>query len=122
MREGNSENWGTITDTMYEFSSGNWRIAVGDILLHINRTRSFAGVVPAEPCEDKRRALIASTLNHLSLSMGIECPTWAKAAYSLPEPWFPSGLVSMRAMALLQSPISFRRNGIFVTNEFFARV
>lgn len=69
----------------------------------------------------KYRALLASTVAQLCLELGIVAPSWAEKFVFLPEPWFVSGVENLRAMALLESPIFFRRNNIFVLENFLCR-
>ncbi len=76
---------------------------------------------PVKQTPLKYRALLASTVAHLCFELGVVTPTWAEKTIFLEEPWFISGVERLRAMALLESPVYFRRNNIFVLENFLAR-
>lgn len=40
---------------------------------------------------------------------------------TLPEPWFVAGVENLKATALVESPLPFRRNNIFVLGNFLSR-
>lgn len=63
-------------------------------------------------------ALLAAIAEHLCAADSIPGPSWAgEADRFLDEWWFVAGLRSMEADALVHSPISFARRGIFVTAD-----
>ena len=66
-------------------------------------------------------ALFASTVLCLCDELGTDVPSWAKREYFLDEPWFPSDTESLKAMALLESPVFFKKNNIFVLENFLKR-
>jgi hypothetical protein len=39
----------------------------------------------------------------------------------LPAPWFVAGVENLKASALVESPVQFRRNNVFVLGNFLAR-
>jgi len=49
-------------------------------------------------------------------------PPWVWEVPACKTPWFVSGLDTLRAIALVESPVSFRRRKIFVLENFLARV
>jgi len=55
------------------------------------------------------------------MELGVESPPWAMRSYYLPEPWFVSEVESLKAMAIQESPLFFRRNNIFVLDNFLSR-
>jgi len=68
-------------------------------------------------------AAIAGLVEHLCAERGMGAPGWTAAPERFAEPWwFPAGLPALRARALRDSPISFKRHGVFVTAEAFDRV
>lgn len=71
-------------------------------------------------CE-RELALLNATACALAAEMNIEPPEWAKDAVVLATPWFVSGIERLKATALLESPIYFRRNNIFVLGNFLSR-
>lgn len=66
-------------------------------------------------------ALLASITCSLAMEANIDAPPWANRRYALPTPWFPSETESLKASAILESPLPFRRNGIFVLANFLER-
>lgn len=76
---------------------------------------------PPSALEFRLRALIASTVRALCDEAKIDAPGWAKKRYFLKEPWFVSETESLKASALLESPIYFRENNIFVLSNFLER-
>lgn len=76
---------------------------------------------PTKDSDTRIQALIASVVLQLCSEVEVEAPLWAKESYFLPEPWFISGMDSLKAFALLESPLAFRRNNIFVLDDFLKR-
>ena len=113
------------TGVIEEFFHRDWKLALGEIILHVRRVKSLAGF-EQKPLGKLERpeliALLAATLHYLAHEQGIEeIPVWISSAYSLEHAWFPAGLKSMRAMAIAESPLEFRRNDIFILRDLFDR-
>lgn len=71
----------------------------------------------------KERALIHATAKYLCFrEFKIPAPKWASASMWLKDPWFVSGIENLKAMALIESPMEFRCNHIFVLSNFLSRV
>lgn len=50
-------------------------------------------------------------------------PAWAFEPHRYAQPWwFVSGPSSLRAMALVQSPLAFRKRGVFICDGDLTRV
>ena len=113
------------TDVIEEFFNRDWKLALGEIILHVRRAKSLAGFEQKPQGKAERpelTALLAATLHYLVHEQNIEnIPAWISAAYSLDHAWFPAGLKSMRAMAIAESPLEFRRNDIFILRDLFDR-
>ena len=63
----------------------------------------------------RTNAYLAAVAEHLSLRNHLPVPPWtANAARFLKRPFFPSGLESLKATLLAESPTAFRRRMIFV--------
>ena len=82
--------------------------------------------IEAEPGEtgDRRYdAYLAALAEHLAVHNDLDCPRWALSADRfLDRFWFVSDVAGFRATALAQSPMSFRRRGIFVPARSLVRV
>ena len=76
---------------------------------------------PTDKLPLKLRALLASITVELCQEVGAKAPSWATRKYFLPEPWFIAGVEALKASALLESPIAFRVNNIFVLENFLQR-
>jgi len=70
----------------------------------------------------KERALLNSTTKYLCDELRIPVPDWASSSMWLKYPWFVSGVENLKAMAILESPLEFRSNNIFVLGNFLSRV
>ena len=71
----------------------------------------------------KEHALIYSTVHYLCFrEFQVSVPKWAEKSLWLKDPWFVSGVESLKAMALVESPAEFRANHIFVLKNFLSRV
>lgn len=103
------------------FSS--WKIHFMDLVDEFYKTadpRIFViPPVPALPFALK--ALIASITWQLTEQTEQSIPDWARRLYFLDEPWFVSEMESLKAMAIVESPLAFRRNNIFVQENFLQR-
>lgn len=78
------------------------------------------GRITAEPPpatgSDRYDALLAGIVELACASHGVLAPTWVNAErYFLSQWWFVSGMTSLHADALVHSPISLARRGVFVT-------
>ena len=69
----------------------------------------------------RERALLNSTACALAAQMAEAPPWWAMRPMVLPEPWFVSGVENLKASALVESPLAFRRNNVFVLGNFLSR-
>jgi hypothetical protein len=77
---------------------------------------------PSNLLPAQMQSLIASTVASLAEEAGIEYPLWClDRSYFLKDPWFVSGVKSLYATALTESPLHYRRNNIFVLDNFLSR-
>jgi hypothetical protein len=69
-----------------------------------------------EPSGDRRfDALLAAVVEHLCAREDLVVPHWTQEPDRFLDTWwFVSGLRSLHASALVQSPISFVRRGVFI--------
>jgi hypothetical protein len=77
-----------------------------------------AAMLAEEPplrADDRANAYYAAVAEHLALKNGLPVPAWTgNLARFLKRPFFPSGLESLKAVLLVESPTAFRRRMIFV--------
>ncbi len=61
-------------------------------------------------------ALLAGIVEYACASHGVVAPNWVNdQTYFLDQWWFVSGMITLHANALVHSPISLARRGVFVT-------
>jgi len=71
----------------------------------------------------KHSAYIAAVVEELCVRNGLDFPLWIEdEQYTLKSPYFVGGLESIKAFLLIESPISFRRRNIFVSENVLSRV
>lgn len=101
-----------------------WQIAYFDFVDSFQATKSELLIIerPADGLELKYLALICSMVMQLSEDAKVSAPDWAKLSLELDEPWFVSKFKNLRAVSLVDSPIFFKRNNIFVGSDFLQRV
>jgi hypothetical protein len=68
-------------------------------------------------------AALAALGEHLARRDGWRPPSWTFDERRYAEPWwFVSGVRAWHAMALVESPLAFRKRGVFVTSSALERV
>lgn len=84
---------------------------------------SLVGTPPPSTGALRYDAAIAALVEHLCAEAGMATPVWTGSPERFVEPWwFVAGLPGYRAAAIRDSPISFKRHGVFVTATAFDRV
>jgi len=101
----------------------DWQIAYFDFVDSFLATRSELLIThqPADGLDIKSLALICSIVMQLCEENQVTPPEWARLSIELEEPWFISKFKSMRAICLVESPVYFKRNNIFVGADFLVR-
>ncbi len=101
----------------------SWKTHLFDFVDEFRRTADGRLVILPPPSSFDRRitALIASTVRSLCEELEISTPRWATLRYFIATPWFVSGMNSLKASALVESPLHFRANNIFVHSNFLSR-
>jgi hypothetical protein len=79
------------------------------------RASMLAEEPPMTADDERANAYYAAVAEHLALLYKLPVPVWALAeGRFLSKPFFPSGLESLKAIMLVESPPAFRRRMIFV--------
>jgi transcriptional regulator with XRE-family HTH domain len=101
----------------------SWKIHLMDLVDEFRRAYDVRLLLlpPVAALDERLRALMASTSCVLCGEAGIDAPDWARRQYFLSRPWFVSGMESLKAMAIVESMPEFRRNNIFVHDNFLRR-
>lgn len=78
---------------------------------------------PSLTGEPRVDATIAGMAEHLARRDGWTAPGWvADPARETAQWWFVTDLEGMHPMALVESPLSFRKRGVFITRDALVRV
>lgn len=101
----------------------SWKVHFMDLVDEFRRSLdpSLLLLPPPRELANELRALLAGIVVTLAEEAGIAPPRWAERRNVLPRPWFVAETESLKAMALLESPLAFRRHNIFVMNNFLSR-
>lgn len=68
-------------------------------------------------------AALAGLAEHLARRDGWRPPSWVFDERRYAEPWwFVSGIRAWHAIALVESPLAFRKRGVFLTSSALERV
>jgi len=67
------------------------------------------------------QALIASTVDSLCVEASLPFPAWCCSIEPLDDPWFVAGVENLKASALVESPVHYRKRKIFVLANFLER-
>lgn len=113
----------TISFRIVQDGFESWKIHLMDMVDEFRKTQDARLILlpPDKTCPNKLKVLMASTVLELCNEVQIIPPSWAKNLKPLPVPWFVSGMESLKASALLESPHSFRSKNIFVHQNFLQR-
>ncbi len=70
---------------------------------------------PAPTGDDRHDAYLGALAEHVAVTHAVERPAWScRPERFLHRFWFVSEVKGFRALALAESPASFRRRGIFI--------
>lgn len=99
-----------------------WQVPFMDFVDEVRRKKNGARLTPLVPDNERFDALIASSLEYLCNESGCTAPDWVYDISACKEPWFVAGVESLKAIAIVESPVWFRRRKIFVLENFLSRV
>lgn len=115
----------TVAASLYIVRDGfdSWKIHIMDLVDEFRRDYDIRLLMlpPVAALDERLRSLLASICCVLCEEAGIDPPDWARRQYFLLRPWFVSGIESLKAMAIIESAPAFRRNNIFVHDNFLQR-
>ncbi len=102
----------------------SWEIPFLDFVDDFRYCRDLSLLLPEplEPAHPRFDALLASTVEALCAELRLKTPDWVWEIAALKEPWFVSGIENLKALAIVESPVFFRRRNIFVLENFLSRV
>lgn len=101
----------------------NWSVYLMDFVDDFRYHKNPAAIEEPIPTGNAQLdALLASTAEYLCDELGLRIPDWLASVPASPMPWFVSGIESLKAIALAESPLRFRIRKIFVLANFLSRV
>lgn len=101
----------------------HWRIWLMDFVDDFRYYKNPQMIAePFTRTDDKIDALLASTVEFLCDESGMEVFDWISEIYPCREPYFVSGIESLKATAIVESPLRFKTRNIFVLENFLSRV
>ena len=112
-----------ISEEIHRSKKDSWKIYLFNFVDAFRRSKNMAYVMSA-PVEDLTlplKALLTSTVETLCQELHLNIPWWCSGMPPLKSPWFVSGIENLKASALMESPIHFRKRNIFVLNNFLER-
>ena len=115
----------TLQETRERFAAApaHWVVALMDFVDDFRYYRNPAAVAqPIELNDERMDALLAATAHYLCDELKLETPSWIWEVPPCQDPWFVSGMESLKAIALVESPLQFRLRKIFVLENFLHRV
>lgn len=86
------------------------------------REESLAIAEPFSLGDERKDAVLAGVIETLCDEMNIAIPGWLDSVPACREPYFVSGFESLKAIAIVESPVRFRLRKVFVMENFLFRV
>lgn len=99
-----------------------WKIPLMDFVDDFRRHKNPAAI--AEPFrlgDERKDAVLAGVIETLCDEMHIAIPDWLGEVPPCHDPYFVSGFESLKAIAIVESPVRFLRK-VFVMENFLFRV
>lgn len=115
----------TIRETKRQIEQAReyWLIPFMEFVDDFRRDRDRSRIQqPFELTDERIDAMLASTIEYLCDELQVDPPDWVWEVPSCREPWFVSGIENLKAIAIVESPVYFRRRKIFVLENFLERV
>lgn len=115
----------TAAETKFQFDQDPkwWKIPLMDFVDDFRRHKDPSAIAEPFALGDERKdAVLAGVIETLCDEMHIAIPSWLEAVPACREPYFLSGYESLKAIAIVESPVRFRLRKIFVMENFLFRV
>lgn len=101
----------------------DWSRYLMSFVDEFRRTRELSLIaVPFANDGSRMSAILAATAEQLCFETKLVTPLWIQQIKACDKPWFVSGMESLKAIALVESPLPFRLRKIFVLENFLTRV
>jgi len=112
-----------VTERILKDGRSSWKIWLFNFVdaFRKHRDPSYISMPPAQGLPRDLMALFASVAEALCAETGVPAPPWCSSVAPLKDPWFVANMESLKATALLESPVYFRKRNIFVLGNFLSR-
>lgn len=115
----------TAVETKEKFldNSRSWKITLMDFVDDFRQQKDLGAIAePFELCDERKDAILASTIETLCDEMKLSIPEWLYEVPSCKHPYFVAEDDDLMATAIVESPIPFRLRKVFVLENFLHRV
>ena len=119
-----SDSLSMVSERIHAQGEALWKIWLFnfvDAFRRVSKPEELIQDPPISKSTHKTKALLASTLDTLCEERGIKIPEWSCSIPPLQKPWFVSQSENLKATALVESPLHFRKRNIFVLDNFLSR-
>ncbi len=100
-----------------------WKIALMDFVDDFRYYKQPAMIAePFELGDEDKDAVLAGVIETLCDELNIPIPSWLRNVPPCREPLFLSRIESVKAIAIVESPVRLRLRNIFVWDNFLFRV
>lgn len=101
----------------------DWKILIFNFVdgFRSSRNRDLILDEPLEGIPANLRSLLASIVEALCFETKVEIPKWCFKIGALSRPWFVAEVENLKAMALVESSVWFKKRNIFVLGNFLQR-
>ncbi len=100
-----------------------WKIPLMNFVDDFRFHGDLAAIAEPFMLNDERKdAVLASTIETLCDEMGFLIPDWLDNVPACREPYFMMGIESLKAISLVETPVRFRLRKIFVMENVLHRV
>ncbi len=115
----------SVAETRKKFDEdpAGWRIPLMDFVDDFRFYRDVTAIEhPFEVGDIEKDAVLAGVIETLCDELDIPIPAWLLQVPPCKEPLFLSRMESLKATAIVQSPVRFRLRKVFVHENFLSRV
>ncbi len=111
------------SERMLSEKKADWTIALFDFVDAFRKqpTSDLIEHPPVANLSVTLKSLLASVVETLCDEKQLPYPNWVYATFALSSPWFVGETENLKAMALVESPVHFRKRNIFVLENFLSR-
>jgi len=103
----------------------DWEIAFFDFVDSYRKSDQKEAMIvetPVSTGNDRLDSLLKSMVLYLCDETNIQPISWAEEDGWLEHPWFVCGLSRLYSFSLVETPVRFKQNNIFVLSNFMDRV